>query len=122
MGQPIVHFEILGQDSATLQQFYAKLFDWEVGPPQPELGNYATVDASSSGLGGGIGQPGCDSMANALTFYVEVPDLQAALDQAVALGGRIVTPPMEIPNIVTFAQFADPAGNVVGLVKGGPQS
>jgi predicted enzyme related to lactoylglutathione lyase len=26
-------------------------------------------------------------------------------------------PVTEIPNMVTFAQFADPQGNVVGLVK-----
>jgi predicted enzyme related to lactoylglutathione lyase len=28
-----------------------------------------------------------------------------------------VVPVTEIPNMVTFAQFADPQGNVVGLVK-----
>jgi len=52
------------------------------------------------------------------TFYVQVPDLQATLDQAVAKGGKVVMPPMEIPGMVTLAQFADPEGNLVGLVKG----
>lgn len=33
------------------------------------------------------------------------------------MGGKTVVPVTEIPDMVTFAQFADPEGNVVGLVK-----
>jgi predicted enzyme related to lactoylglutathione lyase len=53
-----------------------------------------------------------------VTIYVQVPDLQAALDQAVALGGKVLMPPTEIPGVVTLAMFADPEGNVIGLTKG----
>ena len=49
--------------------------------------------------------------------YVEVDDLQAHLDKAVSLGGKVVTPVTTIPGMVTLARFADPMGNVVGLVK-----
>jgi predicted enzyme related to lactoylglutathione lyase len=74
------------------------------------------VDAASSGLGVGIGQePGGGVRA---TVFVQVPDLQATLDKAKALGGKVVVEPTEIPGVVTFAQFADPDGNVVGLIKG----
>ena len=52
-----------------------------------------------------------------VTFYVSVDDLQAYLDKAEQLGGRTVVPVTEIPNMVTFAQIADPEGNVVGIVK-----
>jgi hypothetical protein len=51
-------------------------------------------------------------------IYIQVPDLQATLDQAVAKGGKVVMPPMDIPGVVTFAQFADPQGNVIGIIKG----
>ena len=116
MGQPVVHFEIMGKDAVKLQKFYADLFSWKVGDPAPEMGMYALVDADSSGLPGGIGQEP-DGSAR-VTVYVQVPDLQATLDQAVAMGGKVVMPPMEIPGIVTLAQLADPAGNVIGLIKG----
>lgn len=66
------------------------------------------------GINGGIGQA---EQANSVTFYVEVGDLQAYLDKAVRLGGRVVVPVTEIPNMVTFALFSDPDGNVIGLVK-----
>jgi hypothetical protein len=42
-------------------------------------------------------------------------DLQATLDKVESLGGKTVTPVTEIPGVVTFAEFQDPQGRVVGL-------
>lgn len=39
------------------------------------------------------------------------------LDKVVAAGAEKVQDVTEIPGMVTFAQFRDPAGNVIGLVK-----
>ena len=36
------------------------------------------------------------------------------------MGGKTVMPTTEIPNMVTFAMFSDPDGNIVGLVKADP--
>jgi uncharacterized protein len=72
----------------------------------------------SSGLSAGIGseRPGRRMRT---TFYVEVPDLQAALDRAVAMGGQLIAPPMTIPRTsIAPAQLTDPDGNVVSLVHG----
>ena len=116
MGQPIVHFEVMGKDAITLQKFYSELFTWKVGEAIPDMGFYGLVDGESSGLAGGIGQEPDGSTR--VTVYVQVPDLQKTLDQAVSMGGSVVMPPMEIPGVVTLAQLADPDGNVIGLVKG----
>ena len=116
MGQPIVHFEVIGKDAIKLQKFYGELFSWKVGDAMPDMGFYGLVDGGSSGLAGGIGQE--PDGTRRVTVYVQVPDLQATLDQAVAMGGKVVMPPMEIPGVVTLAQLADPDGNVIGLVKG----
>jgi uncharacterized protein len=116
MGSPIVHFEIIGSDAHQLKAFYTELFGWKVGELRPEMGNYGLIDGDSSGLPGGIGQS--DDGKPRSSVYAQVPDLQASLDQAVALGGSVVMPPTEIPGVVTMAMFADPAGNVVGLIKG----
>ena len=116
MGQPIVHFEIMGKDATRLHKFYADLFSWNVGEAMPDMGMYAMVDAGSSSLAGGIGQE--PSGAARTTIYVQVPDLQATLDKAAAMGGKVVMPPTDIPGVVSLAQFSDPDGNVIGLVKG----
>lgn len=117
MGNRVVHFEIVGKDAIRLQKFYSELFDWKIAEPSgPETGFYGLVDEATSGLPGGIGQePGGGSR---VTVYVGVPDLQAALDKAVSLGGQVAMTPTEIPGTgVTMAYFLDPDGNGVGLLK-----
>ena len=43
MGQPVVHFEIIGKDGPKLQSYYAELFGWEINADNPM--NYGVVDA-----------------------------------------------------------------------------
>jgi len=111
MGNPVVHFEVIGKDSATLRDFYSKMFGWNT-QVMPEM-DYGLVDNGGQGINGGIGQ---GDQAHA-TFYVEVDDPQAQLAKIEAAGGKITVPVTEIPDMVTFAMFTDPEGNLVGLVK-----
>jgi predicted enzyme related to lactoylglutathione lyase len=113
MPNPVVHFEILGKDGAKLQQYYANLFGWEVNANNPM--NYGMVAPQGTGIGGGI--TGTPDGQNGVCIYVAVKDIQGMLDKAVAMGGEVIMPVTEIPNMVTFAQFRDPQGNVMGLVK-----
>ena len=113
MGAPVVHFEVLGQDGARLQTFYSELFDWKINADNPM--NYGIIEAQGKGIGGGVGPAG--DAPNHVTFYVEVDDPQAYLDRIEGMGGKTVVPVTEIPNMATFALFADPEGNTVGLVK-----
>src|SRR5437764_11062353 len=113
MANPVVHFEVLGKDGAGLQRFYGELFDWKIDSDNPM--NYGMVEAGAGGIPGGVG-PSQDG-STLVTIYVQVDDLQAALDKAGKLGGKAVMPPMDVPGGPSIAQFTDPAGNLVGLVK-----
>ena len=115
MGAKVVHFEILSSNYEELHNFYGELFDWEI-QSMPEMG-YGLVQPQGEGsIGGGVGQTQ-EGQPNQVTFYIEVDDPQAYLDKIESKGGKTIVPVTEIPNMVTFAQFADPQGNVVGLVK-----
>lgn len=119
MGAAVTHFEINAKDVKRAQDFYSSLFDWKIQLDQTN--NYGVVDTGlKMGIGGGIGQAREGSNA-AVTFYVQVENVQAYLDKAVALGGKVVMPVTVIPNMVTYAQFADPEGNIIGLAQG-PQT
>lgn len=48
---------------------------------------------------------------------MQVDDLKAYLGKVESMGGKTVMPPMDIPGGPTLALFADPEGNVVGMVK-----
>jgi uncharacterized protein len=114
MGKPVVHFEVVGSDGAALRRFYGELFDWN-SQEAPGPMDYGLIDAADAGIAGGIG--GLPDGPGHVTFYVQVPDLQAALDRVEELGGRTVMPP-EQAGPAEIAHFADPQGQVVGLVKG----
>jgi hypothetical protein len=114
MGQHVVHFEVLGRDAAALQSFYGHLFGWSIDADNPM--NYGIVKPDDAGIGGGVG-PSTEG-TSLVTFYVEVDDLQAALDRAEELGGKTVMPPMDVPGGPSLAQFTDPEGNRIGIVKG----
>lgn len=30
MGQPVVHFEVIGKDGGRLQSYYSQLFGWKI--------------------------------------------------------------------------------------------
>ena len=116
MAHPVVHFEIAGKDGKKLQEFYGKLFDWQINAEEA-MGGYGLVEAGEGGIGGGIFQ-GQEGIAPFVTVYVSVDDLQAYLDKAVSLGGKTIVPPTPIPGVGAFAMFHDPEGNLVGLFKG----
>ena len=114
MDGAVLHFEVVGKDLATLESFYGDLFGWKT-QSIPEL-SYAMVEKEGAGIGGGIGQAQNGGPGH-VTFYVSTDDPQATLDKAVALGGSVVMPVTELPQ-VTIALLADPEGHVVGIVKG----
>jgi uncharacterized protein len=113
MADKVVWFEVTGKDGGKLQSFYSDLFGWKIDAANPM--NYGMVDASESGVGGGIGK--ADNGDGHVTFYMGVDDPQEYLDKAESLGGKTVVPVTEIPNMVTFALIADPEGHVIGVVK-----
>jgi uncharacterized protein len=121
MGQPVVHFEVVGKDGTKLQNYYGELFGWEMDADNPM--NYGMVAREGNlgrdgvGIGGGVGQ-GPEGYGGHVTFYVAVPDVEEALQKAESLGGERVMGPEDIMGQVVLGQFKDPEGNMVGVVQG----
>jgi uncharacterized protein len=123
MGQPVVHFEIIGSDPAGLRSYYGELFGWtfSVGDTVTEAvskpGSYGFVDASANGGGtgpnGGVG--GGEGFHPRALFYVGVPDVGAALDKAESLGGTRRMGPEGTPGTLVVGHFTDPEGNLIGV-------
>jgi predicted enzyme related to lactoylglutathione lyase len=114
MAHRITHFEIIGKDSQKLQDFYGKLFDWKIKAEEMGGGVYRMIETGEF-PNGGIADP-MDGKSM-VTVYIGVDDLEATLKQVESLGGKITMPPHEVPGVVTFAQFQDPSGNIIGLTK-----
>jgi len=114
MAAPVVHFEFASTNLERLKQFYSSLFGWEMDAEQ--MPGYTLVAPAEGGIGGGMMAAG-EQIPPYFTIYVQVPDLQAALDRAVELGGQIAVGPTPIPGHGAFAMFVDPDGNPIGLYK-----
>src|SRR5262245_24403769 len=123
MGQPVVHFEVIGKDGASLQRYYAALFDWKIDADNPITYGVVhrednTDSAAGGGIGGGIASSPTPDYAGHVTFYVEVPDVAASLTKAESLGGKRVMGPDPVPGTdVEIGQFTDPEGHLIGLMK-----
>ena len=121
MGQPVVHFEITAKDGPAMQRYYADLFGWDVDANNPMhygiVAREGNLNKDGVGIGGGIAQ-GPDGYAGHVTFYVEVPDVEAALARAETLGGSRVFGPDTIMGNMVLGQFLDPEGHVIGVVQG----
>ena len=119
MGQPVVHFEVIGKDGEKLQKYYSDLFGWDVSADNEMKYGMVARDGNVSpdcvGIGGGIagGPPG---YGGHVTFYVAVPDVEAALAKAESLGGTRIMGPEKIMDMVELGQFSDPEGHVIGVV------
>lgn len=110
MTNPVVWFEVLGQDADKLRSFYGELLGWKFDTDNPM--NYGMVEAGKGGIAGGVG-----AAANGkgwATFYTKVPDLEAAVRQAEKLGSSVLLPVTELPD-TRIAVVSDPEGNAVGI-------
>jgi uncharacterized protein len=114
MGASVVHFEIMGGKGDELERFYRELFGWKIDSSNPMKYGLVETGGGPGGINGGVG-PAHDG-GNRVSIYARVDDLQTTLDHAERLGGKIVLPPTQVPGGPKLAMFADPAGNVTGLM------
>jgi predicted enzyme related to lactoylglutathione lyase len=123
MGQPVVHFEIIGKDPAKLRDYFGELFGWEFDLPSPvseavsDPASYGFVNrmttSDGTGIPGGVG--GGAGYETHAVFYVAVPDVEAALARAESLGGKRLMGPERAPSGLVVGHFTDPEGNLVGV-------
>jgi hypothetical protein len=120
MGLPVVHFEVVGTDGEKLRSYYSDLFGWEIDADNQF--NYGIVQREGNlspegiGIGGGVGV-GPEGYSGHVTFYVGVPDVEAALAKAEALGGTRMMGPETVIDGIEIGLFHDPEGHLVGVVK-----
>jgi len=123
MGQPVVHFEIIGKDPAKLRDYFGELFGWEFDLPSPvseavsDPASYGFINrmttSDGTGIPGGVG--GGAEYGSHAVFYVAVPDVEAALAKAESLGGKRLMGPERAPSGLVVGHFTDPEGNLVGV-------
>jgi len=116
-------FELMTNDVEGAQAFYTKLFGWELEKFPMEGSDYWVVKVGEDGVGGIMQKPPEAAEApNYWATYITVDDVDKVAADAAALGGTLIVPPMDIPNIGRFCVIMDPQGAVISAITYAPES
>jgi len=103
--------ELMTTDVAAARQFYGALFGWETEDAPGEGMQYVMVKVNGEAVGGMMAvPPECAGMLPAWGVYVTVDDVDATARQVETLGGKLLRPPEDIPDIGRFCVLQDPQG------------
>jgi predicted enzyme related to lactoylglutathione lyase len=128
----VVHFEIPADDLDRARSFYGRVFGWRIDTmSMPGGGDYTSLTTTAvdektmtptepGAINGGMTQRSETTPAPIITIDVE--DIDAALAQIEAAGGKAVTSRTAIPGMGAYGYFRDSEGNVMGLWETGPST
>jgi len=110
-------FELMTSDVDGAKKFYANLFGWNTEDmPMGDM-NYTIVKVGEEGLGGIMSTPPqAEGAPPNWGVYVTVDDVDATAGKAEELGGKILVPPTDIPNVGRFCVLQDPQGAVISAI------
>jgi predicted enzyme related to lactoylglutathione lyase len=106
--------ELATRDLNAAKAFYGGLFDWNMhtGPNPSGVGEYTSI-AVGENMNGGMLVMGEGWPADVPAYwavYLYVADIESATTTAKDLGGQVVMPKMEIPEIGSLVVLQDPTG------------
>ena len=103
--------ELMTADVAAARRFYGALFGWETEDYPSEGMKYVMVKVGGEAVGGMMAlPPECAGMPPAWGVYVTVADVDATARRVEELGGKLLRPPEDIPDVGRFCVLQDPQG------------
>ena len=107
-----VWYELVSPDKDAAKKFYTALLGWEwKDEDMGELGIYPMSHTGDVYHCGVISPQ--EGMPPHWMAYVTVADVDKACEQATELGGTVMMPGTDIPNVGRFAVLEDPGGAVI---------
>jgi predicted enzyme related to lactoylglutathione lyase len=110
-------FELMTSDVDSAKNYYSKLFGWDTEDMSMGDTNYTVVKIGEDGIGGIMRTPSqAEGAPPNWGVYVTVDDVDAASRKAEELGGKILVPPTDIPNVGRFCVLQDPQGATISTI------
>ena len=103
--------ELMTTDTEAAQQFYTALFGWETELAPMEDMKYTVIKVDGDPVGGIMNMaPDCQGIPPMWGVYVTVDDADVTAAKVEELGGKLLQPPQDIPNVGRFCVIQDPQG------------
>jgi predicted enzyme related to lactoylglutathione lyase len=115
--------ELITSDAAAATKFYVGLFGWKI--ESVPMGNvpYTMLKNGDVPVAGLMPQPrDMVGAPTSWTAYFAVNDCDATSKKAEKLGGKILVPPHDIPNVGRFSILADAEGASFAVLKALPRA
>jgi uncharacterized protein len=105
-------------DVGLAREFYSRLFGWEIKPGEKDPSGYLHIFNRGTGIGG---IPPCDPREHNAPphwlLYFWVRNCAAAVQKAQDLGGNVLMPSQDIPNVGSIGILKDPQGAVFAFYQ-----
>ena len=115
----LVWNELATNDTEKAKEFYSELFGWT--SDDMDMGGGMTYTAFMNGdrPAAGMLAIGADmgDMPPVWSVYFAVNDCDASFEEAKSLGGEVVVPPTDIPEVGRFSFLTDSQGALFAIIK-----
>jgi uncharacterized protein len=107
--------ELYTRDTGRAEAFYIGLFGWR---PKRDPGGYTEWHRGATAVGGMIAiEPERGEVPPHWMPYFMVADCDASLARAVELGGKPLSPALDVEKVGRFAMVRDPQGAAFSIIK-----
>lgn len=113
MNPAVVRWQIVTPQAEESARFYKQLFGWKIDQNNG-LGFRELLSASDRGIDGGV-WPAPAGAPSFVQLFIEVPDVDASVTAAQALGAVVIVPKSVLPDGDEMAVLRDPTGITFGL-------
>ena len=117
LGRPI-WYELMTTDTAAAEKFYTDVVGWKAEPFGGSAMPYTVFKRGGDvGIGGMMKRPDDMPMPPFWAMYIGVPDFEDAVAHIKRLGGRELSPVIDIPDVGRMQMMADPQGAAFYIMK-----
>jgi hypothetical protein len=110
----------LGTDDVdAARDFYGGLLGWSYTVAETPVGAYHVALLGDREIAGimASGADAAEQVPPMWTVFIEVAALKTTIAVAVAVGGTVVQPPVDVPSGARVAALADPSGAMFALIE-----
>ncbi|MCL6088902.1 MAG: VOC family protein [Candidatus Marsarchaeota archaeon] len=103
---PVVHFELPGEDTKRMARFYEQVFGWKTHDTGPDMGHYVLATTTETDAAGMIKKPGAingglypktKETGGCPSVVISVEDIGVHMKKVEKAGGKVLGEPMDIP-------------------------
>ncbi|MBT9495070.1 MAG: VOC family protein [Paucibacter sp.] len=110
--------ELMTTEPAKAAEFYGSLFGWVIETMPMPMGDYHVIKVDGTPMAGMMAYPDPSmTMPPNWSSYVTVDDVDATIIKCAALGGELLMPAMDIPEVGRMATIRDPQGAAINIIS-----